>query len=132
MGFGHQFVPSINMQPQNRGGRQLRLGPLLGWPHRNGFQSLNGNAARKCGLGEWVRRGKVESGTLLLPSPLEGEGAPLGADEGLLTLRLASTNPSSVSRKDPRSTFSLKGRRGGMASFAALLQIHPKSDTATP
>jgi hypothetical protein len=50
------------------------------------------------------------------PSPLEGEGAPLGADEGLAqrtplqtaNLWLATPHPS---RANARSTFSLKGRR---------------------
>jgi Domain of unknown function (DUF1902) len=34
----------------------------LGWPHRNGFQSLQGNAARNCGLGECVDEDKDENG----------------------------------------------------------------------
>jgi hypothetical protein len=43
-------------------GRQLRLGPLLGWPHRNGFQSRQGNAASRRVLGRPPKRVKEASG----------------------------------------------------------------------
>jgi hypothetical protein len=50
------------------------------------------------------------------PSPLEGEGAPIGEDEGLAQrtpLQTANLWPATLhpSRAVARSTFSLKGRR---------------------